>query len=273
MEMTAGHELWEAIREEAAQAVVQEPALASFLHTSVLTHSRLLDALSFILASKLGDANVSALTLRELMDDAFAAEPAIGSAVCADLHAVRNRDPACSGFMPPLLYFKGFQALQCHRVAHHLWTTGHETLALFLQSRVSHVFAVDIHPAARIGQGIMLDHATSIVIGETAVIDDDVSLLHEVTLGGTGKESGDRHPKIRRGVMIGAGAKILGDIVVGEGAKVGAGSVVVEDVPPHATVVGVPARVVGQTAEEVPAFLMDQRIGWPTQCPPAGRQS
>jgi len=260
MECRPPDEMWESIRAETTRAAQREPALASFLHTSVLNHAGLEAALSFILASKLGGPNVSALTLRDLIDGAFAADPAISAAIRADLAAVVDRDPACPGFTEPLLYFKGFHALQCHRVAHHLWTTGHEPLALFLQSRVSQVFAVDIHPAARIGKGIMFDHATSIVIGETAVVDDDVSMLHEVTLGGTGKETGDRHPKIRRGVMIGAGAKILGNIVVGEGAKVGAGSVVLDDVPPHSTVAGVPARPVGRPTVDLPALSMDQRL-------------
>ncbi|HZK05503.1 MAG TPA: serine O-acetyltransferase [Actinomycetaceae bacterium] len=252
--------MWESILEEAAAAAKQEPALASVLHTNILNHGRLEDSLSFVLAEKLGGPAVSALTLRSEFDAVFRADPTIGEAVRADLRAVVSRDPATRGYSQPLLSFKGFHALQTYRIAHYYWEHGREPIALFLQSRVSEVFGVDIHPAARIGRGIMFDHATSIVIGETAVIDDDVSLLHEVTLGGTGKETGDRHPKIRRGVMIGAGSKILGNVVVGEGAKVGAGSVVLEDVPPHSTVVGVPARAAGKPAERVPAYAMDQRI-------------
>ncbi|NLI18189.1 MAG: serine O-acetyltransferase [Actinomycetales bacterium] len=252
--------IWERIRAEAAGDAEREPALASFLYTSLLNHPRLEDALSYILANKLGSPALSALTLRDLIDAALEADPGLGRAAREDLRAVVDRDPACPGYAEPLLYFKGFHALQSHRVAHHLWNTGHQPLALYLQSRGSEVFAVDIHPAARIGKGIMFDHATSIVIGETAVVDDDVSMLHEVTLGGTGKETGDRHPKIRRGVMIGAGAKILGNIVVGEGAKVGAGSVVLDDVPPHSTVAGVPARQVGRPDVDLPALSMDQRL-------------
>ncbi|MBI5547313.1 MAG: serine O-acetyltransferase [Deltaproteobacteria bacterium] len=253
-------EIWSQIREEAAADAQREPALASFLYTVVLSHQRLEDALSYILASKLGSATVNALTLRDLMDSVFIADAAIGTAIRADLQAVVTRDPACRGYAVPLLYFKGFHALQSYRVAHHYWRTERKALALYLQSRISEVFAVDIHPGARIGKGILFDHATSVVIGETAVVDDDFSMLHEVTLGGTGKEGGDRHPKIRRGVMIGAGAKILGNIIIGEGAKVGAGSVVLEDVPPHCTVAGVPAKQVGYPAHALPALEMDQSI-------------
>jgi serine O-acetyltransferase len=183
--------------------------------------------------------------------------------VRADLEAVVTRDPACRGYSTPLLYFKGFHALQAYRVGHRCWTTDRRALALYLQSRTSEVFAVDIHPGARIGKGIFFDHATSIVIGETTVIEDDFSMLHEVTLGGTGKAGGDRHPKIRRGVLIGAGAKVLGDVVIGEGAKIGAGSVVLQDVPAHCTVAGVPARPVGYPAHALPALEMDQAIDAP----------
>ncbi len=253
-------EIWSQIREEAARCAESEPALASFLYTVVLSHRRLEDALSYILASKLGSPTVNALTLRDLMDAVFASDPTVGAAVLGDLQAVVTRDPACRGYSVPLLYFKGFHSLQAYRVAHYYWVNDREPLARYLQSRISEVFAVDIHPGARIGKGILFDHATSVVVGETAVVEDDVSMLHEVTLGGTGKQSGDRHPKIRRGVMIGAGAKVLGNIVVGEGAKIGAGSVVLEDVPPHCTVTGVPARQVGHPAHALPALEMDQSI-------------
>lgn len=253
-------EIWHQIREEAARDAKDEPALASFLYTVVLSHERLEDALSYILASKLGSATVIALTLRDLMNAVFASDSAIGVAIRADLQAVVTRDPACRGYSVPLLYFKGFHALQSYRVAHYYWANNRKPLALYLQSRISEVFAVDIHPGARIGKGVLFDHATSVVIGETAVVDDDFSMLHEVTLGGTGKEGGDRHPKIRRGVMIGAGAKVLGNIVIGEGAKIGAGSVVLDDVPAHCTVAGVPARQVGYPAHALPALEMDQSI-------------
>ena len=260
MNIVADSDIWDQIREEAARDAEREPMLASFLCTVVLNHAQLEDALSFILASKLEDPTVSALSLRDLIDAVFHADPTIGAALRADLQAVVTRDPACRGYSVPLLYFKGFHAIQAYRVAHHYWTTERKALALYLQSRISEVFAVDIHPGARIGKGILFDHATSVVIGETAVIDDDFSMLHEVTLGGTGKEGGDRHPKVRRGVMIGAGAKVLGNIVIGEGAKIGAGSVVLDDVPPHCTVAGVPARQVGYPAHALPALEMDQSI-------------
>jgi serine O-acetyltransferase len=252
--------IWKTIRQEAEEDARCEPMLASFLYSVVLNHKRLEDALSFILASKLGSSTLTAVTLRDLIDEAFTNDPEIGVAVRADIEAVVTRDPACRGYSVPLLYFKGFHSLQAHRVAHFYWTRDRKPLALYLQSRISEVFAVDIHPGARLGKGMFFDHATSIVIGETAVVDDDFSMLHEVTLGGTGKAGGDRHPKIRKGVMIGAGAKILGNVVIGEGAKIGAGSVVLEDVPAHCTVVGVPAEPVGYPAHALPALEMDQRI-------------
>lgn len=260
MERVADGDIWTQIREEAARDAECEPALASFLYTVVLNHARLEDALSYILASKLGSPTVTALTLHDLMDAVFAADPSIIDAMRADLQAVVTRDPACSGYSVPLLYFKGFHSLQAYRVAHHYWVNDRKPLALYLQSRISEVFAVDIHPGARIGKGILFDHATSVVIGETAVVEDDFSMLHEVTLGGTGKVGGDRHPKIGRGVMIGAGAKVLGNVRIGEGAKIGAGSVVLEDVPPHCTVAGVPAKQVGYPAHALPALEMDQSI-------------
>ena len=253
-------EIWRRIRSEATAAAESEPALASYLHTVVLAHDKLEDTLSYMLASKLGSPTITSLTLRSLIDEAFAKDPTIGLAFREDLRAVLSRDPACRGYLIPLLYFKGFHALQSYRVAHYYWLNGREPLALYLQSRISEVFAVDIHPGARIGKGILFDHATSIVIGETAVIEDDFSMLHEVTLGGTGKVGGDRHPKIRRGVMIGAGAKVLGNIEVGEGAKIGAGSVVLEDVAPFTTVAGVPARPVSYPAHVFPTDLIAEEL-------------
>lgn len=250
-------EVWNQVRLEASRDAQNEPALASFLHTVVLAHDNLEDALSFMLASKLGSSTISSLTLRELISVAFAADPGIGVAFREDLRAVISRDPACRGYSIPLLYFKGFHALQSYRVAHYYWVNDRQPLAIYLQSRISEVFAVDIHPGARIGKGIMFDHATSVVIGETAVVEDDFSMLHEVTLGGTGKMGGDRHPKIGKGVMIGAGAKVLGNITVGEGAKIGAGSVVLEDVPPYTTVAGIPARPVGYPAHAMPALDLE----------------
>lgn len=254
--------IWEAIRSEVAEIAANESMLASFLHATVLNHSRLEDALSYHLASKLGGQAVHSMALREVFDEAMASDPSIGEAVRADIKAVKDRDPACPGCYAPLLYFKGFHALQSYRAAHWLWTEGRRALAYHLQSVIAEVLSVDIHPAARIGKGILLDHADGLVIGETAVVDDDVSILHQVTLGGTGKETGDRHPKIRRGVLIAAGATILGNVIVGEGAKVGAGSVVLSNVPAHATVAGVPAKIVStaRPQEPEPAFEMDQRL-------------
>ncbi|MBN1960283.1 MAG: serine O-acetyltransferase [Deltaproteobacteria bacterium] len=252
--------IWQQIREEAKREAEFEPALASFLYTVVLSHELLEDALSYILASKLGCTTVNALTLRDLINAVFSKDLKVCTAFRADLQAVLSRDPACCGYLIPLLYFKGFQALQAYRVANYYFVNNRKALAYHIQSRVSEVFAVDIHPGARIGKGILFDHATSVVVGETAVVDDDCSLLHEVTLGGTGKDSGDRHPKVHRGVMIGAGAKILGNIVIGEGAKIGSGSVVLKDVPPHCTVAGVPARQVGAPTCDLPALEMDQSL-------------
>ena len=254
-------EIWNRIRAEATHDAQAEPALASFLHPVVPGHHRLEDALSYILASKLESSTVTALTLRELIDVALRQDRGIGVAVREDLRAVISRDPACPGYSVPLLYFKGFHALQAYRVAHYYWHHGRDAMARYLQSRISEVFAVDIHPGARIGKGIMFDHATSVVIGETAVVEDDFSMLHEVTLGGTGKVGGDRHPKIGRGVMIGAGAKVLGNIKVGEGARIGAGSVVLSDVPAFTTVAGVPARPVNYPVHGLPALDLDDLAG------------
>lgn len=252
--------LWQSIRDEVAGHVEREPLLASFLYATVLNHKSLEDALGFLLAGKLECQALPAMLVRELIADAVDASPAIGRSIRADIRAIRDRDPAAKRFSDPFLYFKGFHALQTHRVAHWLWQDGHQALALFLQNRTSEVFGVDIHPAARVGDGILVDHATGVVVGETAVIEDNVSILHEVTLGGTGKAEGDRHPKVRHGVLIGAGAKILGNVEVGRGAKVGAGSVVLEDVPPHCTVAGVPAVIVGTPSVDEPALEMDHRL-------------
>jgi serine O-acetyltransferase len=235
--------------------------LASYLHATILNHRRLEDALSFHLASKLASPNLTAMSIREFMTEAFEKSASVQEAIRKDLRAVVQRDPASRGMSEPFLHYKGFHALEAYRVSHWLWENARYALACYLQNRISEVFAVDIHPAAKVGKGILIDHATSVVIGETAVVEDDVSMLHEVTLGGTGKMTGDRHPKVRRGVLIGAGAKILGNVEVGEGAKIAAGSVVLTDVPPHTTVAGVPAVVVGRPATEEPALEMDHRIG------------
>ncbi len=260
MTETAADPVWLTIREEAQQQANEEPILASFFHATILNHNSLEDALSFHLANKLDTPTASAMQIREVVQQALNSDPGIGRAVRADLIAVRDRDSACDNLSTPFLFFKGFHALQAHRVGHWLWNHNRKQMALFLQNRISSVFAVDIHPAARIGQGIMLDHATGIVVGETAIVEDNVSIMQSVTLGGTGKESGDRHPKIRAGVMIGPGAKILGNIEIGRGAKVCAGSVVLKPVDAHTVVTGVPAKPVGKLADCQPAMDMNQGL-------------
>lgn len=252
--------VWDQIRAEAESMAAQEPVMAGMLHASVLNHPSLEASLSYVLAHKLGNADLPAMLLRQVFDQGIASIKDAAAAIRADIVAVTERDPACRYALQPLLFFKGFHALQSHRVAHWLWEQGRTTMALYLQSRASEVFDVDIHPAARLGCGIFIDHATGIVIGETAVVENDVSMLHGVNLGGTGKERGDRHPKIRRGVLLGAGCKILGNIEVGAYAKVAAGSVVLSPVRPGCTVAGVPARYVGECGSEHPARDMDQRI-------------
>ena len=252
--------LWQEIRDEVAVAAKREPVLEGFLRSTLLDADSLEVALSRLLAGKLAGPGLDAAQLGAVIDEALVGSPEIGEATRADLRAVRERDPACTGLSEPLLYFKGFHAIQAYRVAHWLWNGGRRELALHLQNRISEVFGVDVHPAARIGRGILIDHGTGVVIGETAVVEDDVSMLHEVTLGGTGKQTGDRHPKVKRGVLLSVGAKILGNVTVGEGAKVGGGSVVLDDVPPHTTVVGIPARVVGRPASQQPALEMDHKL-------------
>ncbi|WOO41957.1 serine O-acetyltransferase [Rubellicoccus peritrichatus] len=252
--------VWEQLYREADEVAMKEPALASLLKQVILSRESLEDALSVRLSRKLAYHATPEGYLKDVFHEAFLHEPGLGERVRHDIMAVRTRDPACRNYITPMLYFKGFQALTCYRVSHHLWNQGREDLAMYLQSLTSEVLAVDIHPAAKIGCGIMLDHATSFVAGETTVIENNVSILHEVTLGGTGKEQGDRHPKVRHGVLIGAGAKLLGNIEIGIGAKVGAGSVVLEDVPPHVTVAGVPAKIVAEGKGEDPAFGMDHHL-------------
>ncbi len=252
--------VWAALRNEAERAASAEPALASLLNAVVLAHDDLGRALSYQLARKLGDTELRAMTVREIADEAYASDPAFLEAAQADLRAVFERDPACKGYLQPFLFFKGFQALQTHRIGHWLWNRGRETLAYHLQSRVSELFQVDVNPAARIGSGVFIDHGTGIVVGETATVGDDVSMLHGVTLGGTGAVRGDRHPKIGRGVLLGAGAKVLGNIAVGDYAKVASGSVVLRPVPPGCTVAGVPARLVNCPSSPEPARSMDHTL-------------
>ncbi len=253
--------IWDTIRAEAEEILRREPALGGFVASNVLDHERLEDAIATRVAQRLGHGDVSAMLIRQKFLQALKADPSISDAFRADIAAVADRDPACQRQIDPLLYFKGFHALQAHRFAHWLYTGGERDFALYLQSQSSRVFGVDIHPAAVIGRGIMLDHATGIVIGETASVGDMTSILHGVTLGGSGKEGGDRHPKVGRCVLIGAGAKILGNISVGDCSRVAAGSVVLKDVAPMTTVAGVPARVVGDCGCPEPGRTMDQMVG------------
>ena len=244
-------DVWAEMRAEAAADADQEPVLKSFYHKAILSHACLESALAAHLADKLGcREQIPPGVLLEIFLDAFLADAEVQRAMRADLCAARDRDPACARMVHCLLYYKGFLALQAHRAAHRLWAAGRRVLALFIQSRVSEVFAVDLHPGAVIGKGVLLDHATGIVVGETAVIGDGVAILHNVTLGGTGKESGDRHPKIGDGVMVGAGTQVLGNVRIGAGAKIGAGAVVVKGIPPQATAVGNPAKVVKRPPPE-----------------------
>ncbi len=260
MESRADDPIWQALYRQVQIEAEEEPILASYLHAVVLNHNTLDNALSFHLASKLSSPSLQAMQIRDVIDGVFDAQPSIGEEFRADLKAICERDPAAHSVAEPFLHFKGFHALESYRVAHWLWDNGRKGLALHLQNRISELFGVDIHPAANIGKGILIDHATSVVIGETAIVEDNVSLLHEVTLGGTGNIKGDRHPKIRKGVLIGAGAKVLGNVEIGEYSKIAASSVVLTDIPPHCTAAGVPARVVGTPDADIPAFEMNQMI-------------
>jgi serine O-acetyltransferase len=249
--------VWAQIRREAEAIVRNEPELATFIYSTVLHHDSLEAAVVHRIAERLDSAEVPAELIRQAYADALESEPSIGPAFRADIVATLDRDPATNRLLEPVLYYKGFHAIQTHRLAHWLWSKGRKDFAFYLQSRSSAVFQCDIHPNARIGRGIFLDHATGLVVGETAVIEDDVSMLHGVTLGGTGKEAGDRHPKIRHGVLIGAGAKILGNIEIGHCARIASGSVVVKPVPNNKTVAGVPAKVIGEAGCPEPSRSMD----------------
>ncbi len=253
-------DVWNIIRAEALQASGVEPMLASFYHSTILNHHTFAASISFHLANKLDSQAMSALMIRDIISSAMCADASIEIAMRADICAHRERDPACNNYTMPLLFFKGYQALQSYRIAHWLWLHGRDCLALFLQNQISQQFDVDIHPGARIGKGIMIDHATGVVIGETVIMEDNVSLLHGVTLGGSGCGKGQRHPIIRCGVLIGVGAKIIGPIDIGEGSKIGAGSVVLDSVAAHTTVAGVPAKVVGHPTVAEPAFTMDHGL-------------
>lgn len=259
MQANPWQHIWQSIRQEVEDKVKEEPILASFFHATILNHSTLAQALSFHLANKLDSPCIPAILLREVFDEALSDETII-RCVADDLQAVFDRDSACDRYSTPFLYFKGFQALQSHRIAHWLWHHKRTSLALHIQHVVSVNFGIDIHPAAQMGSGIMLDHGTGVVIGETCVIGNNVSIMQAVTLGGTGKEEGDRHPKIGDGVLISCGAKILGNLRIGTGAKVGAGSVVLQDVADHVTVAGVPAKVVGCPQDAQPALDMNHGL-------------
>jgi serine O-acetyltransferase len=250
--------VWARIRGEAEAAAAREPELSTFIYATVLNHDTLEAAVVHRIAERLAHADMGDELIRQAYAEALNDNPAIGVAFRADIIAVHDRDPATHRYLEPLLYYKGFHAIQTYRLAHWLWGKGRRDFALYLQSRSSAVFQCDINPNAKIGRGIFLDHATGFVCGETAEIEDDVSILHDVTLGGTGKENEDRHPKIRRGVMIGAGAKILGNIEVGHCARIAAGSVVIKPVPNNVTVAGVPAKVVGEAGCAEPSRAMDQ---------------
>lgn len=250
--------IWSKIRKEAQAAMTAEPALGSFIFATVLSHDRLEDAICHRLAQRLDHSDVDPVLINQTFQSLLVAHADLGGVFRADLAAVFDRDPACNRYLEPLLYFKGFHALATHRFANSLWHEGRRDFALFLHSQSSRTFGVDIHPAATLGQGIMIDHGTGFVVGETAVVGNNCSFLHGVTLGGSGKETGDRHPKIGENVLVGAGAKVLGNITVGEGCLIAAGSVVLRDVPAHVTVAGVPARVVGSAGCSEPALEMEQ---------------
>ncbi|ENS11714.1 serine O-acetyltransferase [Brucella abortus] len=253
--------IWHSIRAEAEEATRNDPVLGAFLYATILNQPSLEEAVMHRIAERLGHPDVSADILRQTFDTMLEANPEWSHVLRVDIQAVYDRDPAYSRFMDPVLYLKGVHAIQTHRLAHWLYKQGRKDFAYYLQSRSSSIFQTDIHPAARLGSGLFLDHATGLVVGETAVVEDNVSILHGVTLGGTGKSSGDRHPKIRQGVLIGAGAKILGNIQVGQCSKIAAGSVVLKSVPHNVTVAGVPARIIGETGCTEPSRVMDQMLG------------
>ncbi len=252
--------IWSSIQAEAEEAVANDPLLTTFLSTTILNQENLEDAIIHRISERLAHDDLGADIIRQTYQAMVKDEPEWSTTVRVDIQAYYDRDPACDRFFMPLLHFKGFHAIQTHRLANWLWRNNRRDLASYLQSRSSSVFQTDIHPAAKMGRGIFFDHATGIVAGETAAIADNVSILHGVTLGGTGKAGGDRHPKISCGVLIGAGAKILGNITVGHCSKVASGSVVLADVPPNKTVAGVPARVVGETGCDEPSRQMDQLL-------------
>jgi serine O-acetyltransferase len=249
------------LRSEAEAAIAREPEIAGLMFSTIINHESLEAVIIHRVVARLGHPDVPGDLIRQIYLDVIAQDPSIGFAFRADLAAVFERDPACTRLLEPVLYFKGFHAIQTHRLAHALWGAGRHDFAFYLQSRSSEVFQTDIHPAARFGKGIFLDHATGLVVGSTAVVGDDVSILQDVTLGGTGKERGDRHPKVKSGVLLGAGAKVLGNIEIGRCSRIAAGSVVLQPVPDHKTVAGVPARIIGEAGCAEPSRAMDQLLG------------
>lgn len=259
-EIKALDPLWQSVRQDAETLSAEEPVMAGLALVTVLNHETFESALAFRLAARLDHGDLPGDLIRQTFEDVLVTNPEIGESARTDLSATLERDPACHRAIEPLLYFKGYHAIQTHRFAHALWNNGRRDLALYLQSRSSLIFQTDINPNVPVGKGIMLDHGTGVVIGETAVIGDDVSILQGVTLGGTGKEDGDRHPKVECGVLIGAGAKILGNITIGQGARIAAGSVVLNPVPAHTTVAGVPAKVIGEAGCAQPALSMNQML-------------
>jgi serine O-acetyltransferase len=253
--------IWGSLQNEARAAAAQDPLLSAFFYSTILNHHSLEECVIYRICELLDHPDMQSVLLRQTFEEMLEDWPEWGAILRVDIQAVYDRDPACTRFIEPVLYFKGFHAIQTHRLAHWLWNKGRRDFALYLQSRSSSVFQTDINPAAQLGKGMFLDHATGLVVGETAVIGDNVSILHGVTLGGTGKEGSDRHPKIRSGVLIGAGAKILGNIEIGHCSRIAAGSVVLKPVPPNATVAGVPAKVIGEAGCREPSRIMDQIVG------------
>jgi len=258
--MTDVQTLWNTLRQEAKWQQQQDPLLESFFQSCILQHDSLISAVSYLLAHKLCTDFLSSDDLYKLFHEHYQADFQLTECLCADLDAALTRDSACHHLYQAFCFYKGFHALATYRVMHALWQQDKTVLALQLQQRMSSIFDVDIHPATQIGSGIMLDHATGIVIGETAIVGNNVSLMQGVTLGGTGKAGGDRHPKVRDGVLISVGATVLGNIEVGEGAQIAAGSVVLKPVPAHTMIAGVPAEIVGKAASATPALTMDHRI-------------
>ncbi len=250
--------VWNAVREEAHQVIEREPVLSTFIYTTILNHRSLEEAVIQRISDRLSSAEVSGGLIRQSFQNMLEDWPQWSEYLRSDLAAVYDRDPACHRFIDPILYFKGFHAIQNHRLAKWCQENGRQDFALYLQSRSSEIFQTDINPTVTMGKGIFIDHATGVVIGETVTIGDNVSILHSVTLGGTGKDQGDRHPKIGCGVLIGAGAKILGNVKIGDCTRIAAGSLVLKDIPSNVTVVGIPGKVVGVAGCPEPSRSMDQ---------------